>query len=87
MIKGELNQRSGFQFEIIKLNLVANAALMSFAIANDSWRCVLIACPFISFILFSLWLVSVYQRKRKESLTSRICSKLNSSSLDSLTKT
>jgi ABC-type Fe3+ transport system permease subunit len=53
---GELSQRSGFQFEIIKLNLLANAALIAFAIGQgDRWRCSLIACPAISFTLFLLW--------------------------------
>ena len=56
MRKGELNQRSGFQFEIIKLNLFANAALIAFGVGHGGdWKCALIACPFISFTLFLLW--------------------------------
>lgn len=55
MRDGEANQRSGFQFELFKLNLVVNAALIAFALNNEAWSRALLACPFISFILFSLW--------------------------------
>jgi hypothetical protein len=56
MRQDELNQRSGFQFEIIKLNLVANGAIIAFALNKpEDWAQALVACPFISFILFSLW--------------------------------
>ncbi len=56
MREDEANQRSGFQFELFKLNLIANGVLISFALNNaHDWSRVLLACPFISFILFALW--------------------------------
>lgn len=56
MREGEANQRSGFQFELFKLNLILNGALIAFALNKpDDWSRALLACPFISFILFSLW--------------------------------
>jgi hypothetical protein len=52
----EANQRSAFQFDLFKLNLIANAVLIAFALNKpNEWSRALLACPFISFILFSLW--------------------------------
>ena len=49
-------QRSEFQFEIIKLNLILNGGIVAFSINNeDAWRHALLACPIVSLILFSLW--------------------------------
>lgn len=56
MREAELSQRSGFQFEIIKLNLIANGTLVSVALSNVGVGTgVTVACPFISFVLFLLW--------------------------------
>ena len=50
-------QRSAFQFETIKLNILAHGAVGAFALADDSkWSSALLLLPFLSFSLFSLWL-------------------------------
>ena len=54
--EGEANQRSQFQFEIFRLNLIANAGLIAFALnSSEEWTQALLACPLISLVLFSMW--------------------------------
>ena len=49
-------QRSGFQFELIKLNLIINGGIVAFSIDSaGAWRHALLACPVVSLTLFSLW--------------------------------
>jgi len=52
----EANQRSQFQFDIFRLNLIANAGLIAFALRDENeWSQALLACPLISLVLFALW--------------------------------
>lgn len=56
MKNDESNQRAGFQFELIKLNLLTNGAIIAFALNKpNDWYDALLACPLISFLFFSLW--------------------------------
>ena len=51
------SQRGEFQHSIIKLNLLANGALIAFALEPSmKYKHALLVCPLISFTLFSLWI-------------------------------
>ena len=52
-----LRQRSSFQFEVFKLNLLILGSLTAFAIKLSSeWLNVLLLCPTVSFCLFCFWI-------------------------------
>ena len=57
MSKEQNEQRSEFQFSLIKYNLGASGALMAFALSPDGdYQHALLVVPVISFTLFCLWM-------------------------------
>ena len=49
------HQRTGFQFEIYKLNISIVGAIIAFGITHPKWDSLLLTCLLVSGILFILW--------------------------------
>jgi len=52
----QIEQRSGFQFRLIELNIAVYGVIAAFALSDPGFWDVLLIAPVISFMLFLLWI-------------------------------